>query len=385
MTMISNDPTTPFYKRFSFSLLSLAVLSMALYYGSSIILPILCAILTSNLLLPAYKFFAHRNFGRVPSIVIPLILSIVIGGGVFYFLSSQVINFLDDLPALKDRIGQLSVSTQGWINENAHIAVFKQNQYIYQWFENLKDQAPDLVGGMVTSVKEVVSYVILVPTYTFLMLYYKRTIKSFLIGLFKNGSSKKVNEILNLSSNVAQHYVSGLLIETAIVFILNLIGFILIGIKYTVFLALLVAVLNLIPYMGIIIANILCLLITLVSSESIGDSVWVAVVIALVQVFDNNFGMPLIVGNKVRINALVTLVGILIGGTLCGIPGMFLAIPAIAVMKIICDKIPDLRPWGILLGDETPRESNYRKAKVPTLRLMRTKQKISQAFKNQLP
>ena len=73
--------------------------------------------------------------------------------------------------------------------------------------------------------------------------------------------------------------------------------------------------------------------------------------------------MPLIVGNKVRINALVTLLGVLIGGTLCGIPGMFLAIPALAVCKVICDKVTDLKPWGELLGDGTDEASKKKERK----------------------
>jgi predicted PurR-regulated permease PerM len=77
------------------------------------------------------------------------------------------------------------------------------------------------------------------------------------------------------------------------------------------------------------------------------------VVLAVVQVIDNNFGMPLIVGNQVRINALATIIGVLIGGALLGVPGMFLAIPVLAVIKVICDKVEGLEPWGILLGDNT--------------------------------
>ena len=91
---------------------------------------------------------------------------------------------------------------------------------------------------------------------------------------------------------------------------------------------------------------------TMVTSENISDVLWVGIILAVVQLIDNNFGMPMIVGNKVRINALVTILGVLIGGTLCGIPGMFLAIPGLAVLKVIFDNVPDLRPWGLLLGDE---------------------------------
>ena len=147
------------------------------------------------------------------------------------------------------------------------------------------------------------------------------------------------------------------IIETTIVFTLNTIGFLIIGIKYVVFLALLAALLNLIPYVGMLVANIFAMVITLVSSEDPKLVLWVGVVLAVVQIIDNNFTMPWIVGNKVRINALVTIVGVLVGGALCGIPGMFLAIPGLAVLKVIFDKVPQLRPWGVLLGDQLPGES----------------------------
>jgi predicted PurR-regulated permease PerM len=124
------------------------------------------------------------------------------------------------------------------------------------------------------------------------------------------------------------------------------------GIKYPIFLALVAAILNLIPYIGMLIANVFAILITMVSSQQLSDAVWVAVVLAAVQFIDNNFLMPMIVGNKVRINALVTILGVVIGGTLCGVGGMFLAIPAVATLKVIFDNVPGLKPWGMLLGDD---------------------------------
>lgn len=64
--------------------------------------------------------------------------------------------------------------------------------------------------------------------------------------------------------------------------------------------------------------------------------------------------MPMIVGSKVRINALVTIVGVLVGGALCGVPGMFLSIPGLAVLKVIFDRVNGLKPFGLLLGDNSP-------------------------------
>jgi predicted PurR-regulated permease PerM len=92
----------------------------------------------------------------------------------------------------------------------------------------------------------------------------------------------------------------------------------------------------------------------------LGDVLWVGIILAAVQFIDNNFLMPMIVGSKVRINALVTIVGVLVGGALCGVPGMFLSIPGLAVLKVIFDRVNGLKPFGMLLGDDVPVEKTKR-------------------------
>jgi predicted PurR-regulated permease PerM len=252
---------------------------------------------------------------------------------------------LDDAPELNKKLTQVGTSAQKWVNQHIHITVRKQNEYIQETVEGIKDNSPKLVGVTFGSITGIVAYIILLPIYTFLMLYYRTHIKTFLIGVFKNGSEDKVKEVLVESSTIAQQYVTGLMIETAIVFTLNTIGFLVLGIKYAIFLALLAALLNLIPYVGMLVANVFCMLITLVSADDVKSVLWVGIILAAVQIIDNHFLMPLIVGNKVRINALVTIIGVLVGGLLCGIPGMFLAIPTLAVLKVIFDKVPELNPW----------------------------------------
>jgi predicted PurR-regulated permease PerM len=127
----------------------------------------------------------------------------------------------------------------------------------------------------------------------------------------------------------------------------------LIGIEYAIFLAVLAAILNLVPYIGMLIATLFCMLVTLTSTRQFGHVLWVGVVLTVVQFIDNNFLMPRIVGNKVKINSLITIIGVIIGGALSGISGMFLAIPFIAILKTIFDRVEGLQPWGMLLGDDT--------------------------------
>ena len=178
----------------------------------------------------------------------------------------------------------------------------------------------------------------------------------FISESVSEGHPDKVGDVLYQARTIGRDYVLGLFIDMTIVFTLNSVGFLIVGIKYPIFLALVAAILNLIPYIGMLIANIFTVLITIVSTDDPANALWAAIVLAAVQFIDNNFLMPLIVGNKVRINALVTIIGVVVGGTLCGIGGMFLAIPAIACLKVIFDNVPDLKPWGMLLGDDVKAE-----------------------------
>jgi len=183
-------------------------------------------------------------------------------------------------------------------------------------------------------------------------LYYRDMIKKFFAGLFKDEHEAKVMEVLRESRSIVQGYMIGLIIEMGIVAAINSVGFIILGIRYAIFLGLLAAILNMIPYIGMLIASVFCMLITLTNSTEIADILGVLGILIVVQFIDNNIIMPIVVSSKVKINALITILGVLVGGALAGVSGMFLSIPAIAILKVIFDRVDDLKPWGMLLGDE---------------------------------
>lgn len=127
--------------------------------------------------------------------------------------------------------------------------------------------------------------------------------------------------------------------------------------------AFIAALLNLIPYLGIFTAAILCLIITATSGKLV-ILVGVVVVISIVHLIDSNILLPKVVGSKVKINAMVTIVGVIIGNEIWGIPGMFLAVPMMAFLKVFFDGVEDLRPWGILLGEDVTRRHKPRSLKI---------------------
>lgn len=342
---------TPFYIKFSLTLLSLAILSIALHLGSAILLPLFFSILLAILLLPVTNFLQRKGANKVIAILLTLICAMAVIGSVIYFLSTQIGSFLEDIPTLKARLNEIGLDVRNWIQVNMNLTIRKQD--IDETAEQMTQDSPGLVEQTVLTLKDIISYLVFLPVYTFLILYHKDMIKRFLTEVFKRSEKDAVTDVLYESQMISQQYVTGLLIELTIVFILNSAGFLIVGLKYPIFLALVAALLNIVPYIGMIIANIFCMMVTLVSGEQTTDIFIVFGVLASVQLIDNNILMPWVVGSKVKLNALAIILGVLTAGALCGIPGMFLAIPGLALMKVVCERVDGLKPWAILLGDET--------------------------------
>lgn len=343
--------TVPFYIKFSLTLLALSLLGAMIYFGSSIIMPLGFAIILAMLLLPVVNWLIKKGVPGVLAMILSILLAILFAGGIIYFLSSQVAEFMSDLPTIKEKLSKHLTTAQDWISD--HLNIDRQQQESAA--ENVKQNIQQGSGAMGTALVNVASglaMLILLPIYTFLILYYRKLIHKFLIDVFPDQHEGRVQEVLNESKTIVQGYLVGLIIEMVIVTVLNAAGFLIIGIEYAIFLAVLAAVLNLIPYIGMLIASVICMAVTLTTSDSLSDIIWVGAVLIVVQFIDNNFIMPYIVSSKVRINALVSIVGVLIGGALAGISGMFLSIPVMAIMKAIFDRVDGLKPWGDLLGDD---------------------------------
>ena len=350
----------PVYVQISLNLITVALIATGLYLGSSIFLPVLFSILFATLLHPAVNYLTAKKIDRVISILICIILAFVIIGTVIYFLSTQIASFVDDIPTLKARLKEIEMQVKQWIRDYTKIGIREQTEYIKETTKKMSTENGTLIQSTFVTLTEFISYVIFLPVYTFLILYHKDTIKKFFIVMFKKSEEDKIVEIMDESQHICQQYVMGMSIELVIVFTLNSTGFLLLGIKYPIFLGLVAAMLNIVPYIGMLIANIFCVIVALISSDPSINVLWVFGILGAVQIVDNNILMPLIVGNKIRINAMAIILGVVIGGSLCGVAGMFIALPTLAVMKIVFERFESLKPWAILLSDEVTRIRKFK-------------------------
>ncbi len=363
--MPTNEPTTlPFYAKFSLNLFAVIMIAFVIYIGSDILLPIFFSIILAILLLPLNNLLVRLKLPEVAAMLISILAALAVIFAIIYFLSSQIADFANDWPSIKAHLQEHAQTVQTWVRKTFNISLKQQQQAIQSATTDMKSSGGSIVGTTLFSAAGSLISVILLPIYTFLIMYYRRLIRKFFLDSFGDRHEGTVNEVMVESKSIIVGYMVGLMIEMAVVTGLNAAGFFSIGIHYALFLALLSAILNMIPYVGMLVATVICMLITLTTSDNISDVLWVGVILVFVQFVDNNFLMPYIVSSKVRINALANIVGVLVGGALAGVGGMFLSIPGVAIMKVVFERVEGLKPWGLLMGDDLSMVNPKKRKKI---------------------
>jgi predicted PurR-regulated permease PerM len=257
---------------------------------------------------------------------------------------------------LKVKLLQHFTHLQHWFEHLFGISTAKQSLYVQQMLNRFMENSGTVLSSTFSVITDLLVLITLIPVYVFLLLLYRNLLLYFTIQVFSGNNSVKVSSILHEIKQVIQNYIVGLLIEAAIVATMNSVALMVLGIPYAILLGVLGAILNLVPYLGGIIAIALPILMALVTKEGLFYPAMVVVLYLVIQFIDNNIIVPKIVASKVRINALISILAVLVGGAIWGISGMFLSIPMVAILKIIFDRVTPLKPWGMLLGDSIPEE-----------------------------
>ena len=354
----------PFYLRSTVILFGLILLTYALANLRDILIPLSFALFLAMLLNPLNNRLLEWKVPKVLSIILSLLIAIILISGLWYFLATQIMHFTDQLPLLKKKSADLMTRLQGTLTEKLNLSLQKQNQYL----DEAKAGIKPLIGQTLGTVAGTLSMIFLLPVYTFLFLYYKDLILNFLYDIFAEENAQEVSTVLKQAKGAVQSYMFGLLIEALIVATLNTIALLLLGVPYAVLLGVLGAILNVLPFIGGIIAVLLPIIIATITKDGFQTQLLTIIAYLIIQFVDNHFLVPYIVSSKVKINALISIVIVLMGGALWGLSGMFLSIPFIGVLKIVFDRIPELKPWGRLLGDEVPvrRKRILRRSRNPS-------------------
>jgi predicted PurR-regulated permease PerM len=347
------------YTKKIYALLVIVSLVALVYCASNVLFPLFLAFILAVLMRPVDSFLQRKwKFPKIVSVAITELLLLSLFALILYLVAGQLKEFFKELPETKERLMKVAHDIADWIYHKFGVSIMQQQTFLK---ENLMNGSSDS-SGTFGSISNVFGYLALLPVYIFLFMFYRNLLLEFLMRMVNPRKSEKMQVIVNDIKFIVRKYIIGLLLEIVVVATLMFIGLSILGIKFALFLALLTALLNLIPYVGVLVANVLNCLIAFSFNPNPEQSILgVMAVTGLVQFIDNMILMPRIVGNNVRINALASILCVIVGGSLAGVAGMFLAIPITAIIKVILDSVPQWEAYGFLLGDEMPRRVYWTK------------------------
>lgn len=349
------NTTSSVYTKLIPPLLCFTLLIILMYVGQSVFKPICIAALLAILLITPCRLFERAGFPRGIASLISLLLAIMVFIIIFYFLSNSVIQFQNDIPVLIERVNDTIKDIEGWARKKFNISRKEMKDIVESTRSSITPSTSSIINT-ITTVSSTVFLSIIIAIYTFLLLMYRGLIVQFFISLFKSEKPEMVYGIVTKTQFVIKGYIVGLFIEMLVVATANCTIFFILGVKYALLLGIISAILNIVPYLGIFSACLLCTLITF-TTNSLSTVIWVIISLIIIHMIDSNILMTKIVGSKVKLNALATIIGVVFFSALWGIVGTFLAIPIMAILKVIFDDVEALHPFAIIMGDDSSIQS----------------------------
>lgn len=343
----------PFYARVSLFLIGLYVLVSMLSVAQDIILPLLYGIILAILISPVVNVLVQKKINRVVAISGVLTITLLIIVTITASLLSQASRLSEAWPHLAEKLQDLLIQTVAWASGYFNISTYKINIWIAETKDDILNNSNGAIGVTLTTMGGVLSAALLTPVYIFMLLFYQHHLLESIHKIFGIRNNTTIGEIITGTKSIIQHYLVGLFIEFVIIAVLNALGLLILGIDYAILLGIIGALLNVIPYIGGLIAVALYIIIALVTKSPV-YILYVTGLYAIIQLIDNNYIVPKIIGSKVKLNALISIIAVIAGAALWGIPGMFLSIPFTAIIKLFFDRIESMKPWGFLLGDAMP-------------------------------
>lgn len=322
-----------------------------LYFGKTLLIPLSFSILISFILYPVCKWMEKKGIHHGIAIFISIFGVMLFFGAVIYLLFTQVVEFSNEWHTFKEKlletVNQLSIL----IAERFDISSEKQTTFLKNVISNSGTQAISLLKITVYSISESLFYLLIIPVYSFLILYYRRLLVNVLYHVFHSEKKETIREILVETIHAYYNFIKGMLVVYLIVGLLNSIGLYIIGVPHPFLFGFIASILTFIPYVGIFISSLLPITVSWITFNSIWYPIGVIMVFSIVQILEAYIIFPYAVGSRLKINTLIIILVVIIGGIIWGAAGMILFIPFISIAKLIADRTKSLETLSLLLGD----------------------------------
>ena len=345
-------PANDALQRYVLTLLAVVLTVMVLAYGRDLFLLLFVSALFTFLLLPLSRRMEKAGRPRWVGALVATLALVAVVMGAFFFLGWQFTRFGGELPALQQTLHVKVQALMRWVEGAVHIDRRDQIQWFNAQVAGLADTGGQMVMEVFSGAGAALGVIVPIPFFVFLLLMMKDKFREFLVH-WSEGRETDAVAIVRRISALSRSYLRGVLLVMLILGTLNSIGFLALGLPYAVVMGFLLALLNLIPYIGVLLGSLLPILVALLTKDSIGYAIGALAVCLITQFLDNNFITPKVVGGSVSLNPLASMLALIAAGMLWGVVGMVVAIPLAGMIKLVCDSVPGLRPYGYLLGEET--------------------------------
>ena len=346
----------PFANKLAGVLISLVIIVYGLHVLEGILIPLVFAILFSVLLFPLAHRFEQWRFPRILASLVCLILLLTFIVGLFYVVSLQISSFSEVIPKLTQRAQQYVGQLQTLASDRFHINQQQQTAQIQKYTKQVLAEGGTLLSSTLTATTSALTNVFLVLLFTFFFLLYRDFFRSFFYKAFADTKRTVIDTVFGGIYTVVKDYLAGLMLVILIIGSMMTAGLFFLGVDYAVFFGFLGACLVLIPYFGISLGSLLPAAYTLVTQDNPLKAVAVIGLYLGVQMIEGNFITPYVVGSKVSINPLAAIVVLILWENIWGLPGLILALPLTAILKVVFDSVDSLKPYGFLIGEaEKPR------------------------------
>lgn len=340
----------PLSLRITFGLLLVILFFHSVIAAKDFLYPVVLGVLFGYLLYPAARFLEKHGFPRILAIALSILLLIICVGIIVFFMYKQSGNLLNDLPQYKQRaLGNIDKMEQVIENEFG-IRDLRLAQFLRSRVRSLFESGNDFVNNVFSATTGTIFRLGILPVYIFLFLFYRTKLAYFILKVVNPEKKLVAVKVLKEFSTVVSRYMGGISTVVIILCFLNTGVLIIVGIDYPVVFGIISALFTFIPYFGTLIGGIIPFSFALLTGDSPGFALNVALAYVIINFIENNILTPNIVGNNLRINPMVIIIGIIAAGMVWGIPGMFAIVPLLAMFNILSENMEGLRPYSYLFG-----------------------------------
>ena len=351
----SSKTPIPFQSNRRFSLLEIlqfiVLAALILYFGKTLFIPLSFSLLIGFILYPVCKWMETKGINKGIAIVICILGVTLLVGAIIYLLFAQFSEFLHEWQSLRTKLTETINQLSIFISERFDISLQKQTEFINNTLNNSGSQAFSIVRNTAYSLSESVFFLLMIPVFSALILFHRQMLSNALYELFPPERKKTIHEILVETIHAYYNFIKGMLLVYLIVGLLNSIGLLIIGVPHPFLFGFIASILTFIPYVGIMISSLLPIAVSWITYNSIWYPLAVIAVFSVVQALEAYIIFPFAVGSRLKINTLVIIIVVILGGILWGAAGMILFIPFISIIKLIADRTPSLKTLSVLLGD----------------------------------